>query len=719
MKANKDKIDDAKKFAQNLMSKMTLPQKVGQISQFGRSIYNGNETYYEDHYPEGKIGSYLTISGAEKLNRIQKRLIAETPHHIPALFAYDVIHGYKTTFPTPLTQSQSWEPETVAKAAARVAAKEAYAAGIKWTFSPMVDVARDPRWGRIMEGYGEDPYLCSKFAAATVEGYQGDEIGGEDSIIACAKHFVTYGACIGGRDYNSADMSIQTLFDTYLPPFQAAFDAGAPTCMPAFNDFNGIPCTCNTFLLQDVLRKQMGFDGVTISDFNAVRELMAHNVCDNEKDAVSLAFNAGVDVVMAYNPYNDHIPTLVKEGRVKESDVDAACERILVLKYLLGLFDDPFVDEKKEACFFCEEHRQVARNAAKRCAVLLKNENGVLPVSKDKKIAVVGPLAKDGSAVLGNWAGVCEADKTITVLQGLMECYGKNNIIYAKGCDIEGTRKTGFAPAIRAVKNADIAIVAVGEAQDMSGEAKSRADLRLTGVQEEFIRKVAKTGTPVIVVVFSGRPLVLTDWRDTVQGIIFAGQPGTETGHGIADVVSGDYNPSGRLTCSFPYDVGQIPCYYNSLNTGRPALGKVWYESKYIDMQVEPAYPFGYGLSYTTFQYSNLKLSSTEIYEDDDLEVCVDVENIGDRDGEEVVELYVRDVVGTRARPMKELKGFTKVFLQKGERRTVHLTIKGKTLSFHNWQMQRVVEPGSFKLWIGKNAHEMVLESEFRVASKK
>ena len=723
MKIDAKKIEQAKEFAKKLIEKMSLTEKVGQLSQFGNSIYGGVESFFEDHYPEGKVGSYLSIHGVKKLNGVQKRLMEETPNHIPALFAYDVIHGFKTTFPTPLTQSFSWDPWYVAKESARVAAKEAYAAGIRWTFAPMVDISRDPRWGRIMEGYGEDTYLTSEFSAATVEGFQGDEIGAEDTLLACAKHFVTYGACIGGRDYNSVDMSLQTLLDVYVPPFKAAFEAGCLTCMPAFNDFNGVPCTCNTYLLQDVLRKELGFKGVTISDAGAIAELVPHNVCANIKEAVELAFNAGIDIIMAFDPYNDNIPALVEEGKIDIKDVDAAVERVLVLKYLAGIFEKPFVDEKKQECFFSPEHRHVSREVAKRCPVLLKNDNSILPIDENKKILLVGPIGNDPKAILGGWAGPCEPAQTITVLAGLENCFGKENVAFSIGCSIEGSEedKENIEKAVEAVSEADIVVFAVGEHSGMAGEANSRSDISLPGLQEKLIEAVAEAskqkGVPCVAMIFSGRPLTIFSWRDKVDAILFAGQLGTEGGNAIADILSGDYNPSGRLSCSLPCSEGQIPCYYNSLNTGRPALGKWVFESKYRDLQIEPAYAFGYGLSYTTFEYTELKLSKDKMSQDPDdyILVSVDVQNTGDRAGEEVVQLYIRDMIGSRARPMKELKGFDKIMLAPGEKKTVEFTLKNSGLAFTDWNMKKVTEPGDFSVMISKNAAEPVLFASFKV----
>lgn len=712
MKVSTERVIKAKAKAEELLAKMNITEKVGQLSQFGRSIYGGVESYYEDHYEEGKIGSYLGVTGAEKTNRVQKNLIEKTPHNIPAIFAYDVIHGYKTTFPTPLTQSFSWDSGVIKECAA-AAAKEAYAAGVKWTFAPMVDIARDPRWGRIMEGYGEDPYLGSVFAEAAVCGYQGDYIGQKDKLIACAKHFVTYGACIGGRDYNSADMSLQTLHDVYLPPFKAAFDAGAASCMPAFNDFNGVPCTCNKYLLKEVLRNQFGFDGLVISDAGAVVELIPHNVCDNEKDAVRLAFNAGIDIIMAFDPFNDNIPALVEEGRIKIEDIDEAVKRVLVIKELLGLFENPFVDEEEEKCFFSPEHRTIARDAAKRSMVLLKNEENVLPLKSNAKIALIGPLADNNADVLGGWAGVCEKDKTVTVLEGLKEAF--DTVLYAKGCDISEEDESGFEEACAVASKADVIVLAVGESRDMSGEASCRSDLTLPGVQEKLINEIAKIGKPICAIVFAGRPIVMENWKDSVKSILFAGQTGTETGNAIADIITGKYNPSGRLTCTFPHSVGQLPVYYNSLNTGRPALGKIRFEAKYLDAPIEPAFAFGYGLSYTEFSYDNLKLSAKEMDANGFIDISVDIKNIGSFDGEEVVQLYVRDMIGSRARPMKELKGFKKVFVKKDETVKAEFRLCASSLAFHNSEMVKVVEPGDFKIMIGKSSQEIVLDDYITV----
>ena len=711
---NKQILYEARKKAEALLQKMTLTEKIGQLSQFGASIYSDINQYYEDHYKEGKLGCYLAVTGEKLTNQIQERAMKETPHHIPALFAADVIHGFKTTMPTPLAMSCSWEPEVVKEAMA-VSAKEAYAAGVKWTFAPMVDIARDPRWGRIVEGFGEDSFLCSRMSEAAVEGFQGEEFGSEGHIGACLKHFAAYGACEGGRDYNSVDMSLQKLWDIYLPPFVAGINAGAAGVMTAFNDLNGIPCSANAYLLKQVLRQECGFEGTVISDFNSVHEMVQHGYSASLDDAYVDAFQAGVDILMTGDGYNDNLPRALKEGKITEAQIDEAALRVLTMKYVAGLFEKPFMEENGESCFFCEEHMQTAREAAKRSIVLLEND-GVLPLKDSvKRIALVGPLANDDWNVLGPWCGLPEKERTVTVLQGLKNALPDTEITYCKGCNISDMDRSGFEEAVKAAKQSDVIIVVVGESMEMAGEAKNRSDLSLPGVQEELIEALAATGKPVVLLISAGRPLVLTGLKEKVAALVYIWQLGIETGNAVADVLTGKYNPSGRLTTSFPYSVGQLPVYYNHFNTGKPALDKVWYEAKYLDVPIAPLYPFGYGKSYSEFAVSDVELSAEKMTADGFIDVSFGVENQGDFDGETVLQLYVQDVLVSRVRPVCELKGFKKVFLKKGEKKKTFIRLYAKDLAFKDWGMNTVVEKGKYRVWVAFHARDRKEEKEFDV----
>ena len=697
----------AREKAQELLEKLTLTEKIGQLSQFGNSIYSSEEKKYEDHFREGKVGSFLTLRGAEKTNKIQSDLLNMQRTPIPAIFADDVIHGYRTTFPTPIAQSCSWDPELTTRCD-EAAAKEAYAGGLKWTFGPMVDIARDPRWGRIMEGFGEDTYLCSQFAAAAVKGFQGEgDAPGKDHLLACMKHYAAYGACVGGRDYNSADISLETLHEVYLPPFKAGIDAGAATVMSAFNDVNGVPATANHYLLTDVLRGQFGFKGFVVSDAGAVGELIAHGYAADSKDAVQKAFSAGVDMLMAGDMYNDNIPALLEEGKIKMEDIDRSVLSILTLKYLLGLFDEPYVDPDGEKIFFCDEHLALAREAGAQCAVLLEN-NGILPLKDVKNIALTGPLTHPcGQAhLLGGWCGIADPSRTVTIEAGLKAAIPEADIDVIPGATFVHMEKEEIEAIAARAECSDVIIAVVGEENGMAGEAGSKADLNLCGSQEELVLALCATGKPVICLVSAGRPLVLTKFKDKVAALLNIWQPGTEAGNAVADLLTGKVNPSGHLTTSFPYTVGQVPIYYNHPSTGRPANGRWRFESKYMDCPIKPLYPFGYGLSYTTFEYSNITLSSDSMPADGELRISLTVTNTGDHDGAAVVQLYVRDLVASRVRPVKELKGFKKVFLPKGGSSRVELSLPASRLAFVNSDLKWIVEPGNFTLWVADNSDD-------------
>ncbi len=700
---------EAYKKAKSLLNQMTLTEKIGQISQFGTSIYTADENLHEENFAEGKVGSYLTIKGAHHTNEIQRALLKATRLPIPALFAEDVIHGYRTTFPTPLAQSCSWNPE-LSRRCCEVAGKEAYRAGIKWVFSPMVDIARDPRWGRIMEGYGEDPYLCSRFAEAAVKGYQGEgeDCLKKDRVMACMKHFVGYGACIGGRDYNSADMSLQTLHDVYLPSFEAGFAAGACTAMSAFEDLNGVPATGNRYLLTEVLREQIGFKGFVVSDAIAVNELVMHGYAEDMKDAVGKAFSAGCDMIMSGDGYNDNLPLLLQEGKITEEMIDNSALTVLTLKYLTGLMDDPYVDEDGEDCFFSEEHMRLAREAGRESIVLLEN-NGVLPLSKKwKKIALIGPLSTDDresrESLLGSWACLDDPDKTVTVVEALSRAMGEGvSVCNVKGCTAEG-EPVDMERAIEVAMESDVIVAVMGEKREWSGEAASRSDLSLPLGQRNLLNKLIATGKPVVLLVSSGRPMILTEWKDRVAAMLMVWQLGSASGDSIADVLTGVVSPSGHLTATMPYSVGQLPVYYNHHNTGRPPLEAWRFESRYTDCPIAPLYPFGYGKSYTEFAYENIKISAEEMTSEGFLDVTLTVRNVGAYDGGSVVQLYVRDLVGCRVRPVKELKGFKKVFLRAGAEQEIVLRLHADQLAFHDEKMRRIVEPGKFTLWVAEHA---------------
>lgn len=710
------KYEACRKRADVLLNKMTLTEKIGQLSQFGTSIYTDDEKYFEDHFKEGKVGSYLTIRGAEKTNNIQKQLLAISRLEIPALFADDVIHGYKTIAPIPLAQSCTWDPSLTEKCCSD-AADECYAAGIKWVFSPMIDIARDPRWGRIAEGYGEDSYLCSDFSKAAVKGYQGDEIGQKGKVLSCLKHYIGYGACEGGVDYNSVDMSIETLMDVYLPPFQAGINAGAMTVMSSFNDLNGVPCSANKFLLRDVLRGRLNFSGFVVSDANSVSELTAHGFSEDDKQSVNLAFNAGVDMLMAGDMYNDYIPELIEEGEIDISLVDEAVRNILTLKYMLGLFEQPFAQGNEAEHFYTKAHLDSAGECAKHAIVLLEND-GVLPVRPKTKIGLVGPLADNADDILGTWAIMGEPDHSVTIYQGLRAKYGNDKIVYSKGCGFsydDADWEKEVEAAVRAVSECEVVIACVGEPKTMSGEAQSRSILDIPGPQKELIDAMLKTGKKVCLLVGAGRPLILSEYKEKVSAMLYMWHLGTETGNAVAAVISGEHNPSGHLSVSFPRVTGQIPVYYNHYSTGKPALDERWFETKYQDCMIGALYPFGYGKSYTAFRYSNVRMSENKMSQDGAIEITLTVENIGDYDGYDVVQLYVQDLVGSRVRPVKELKGYKKVFVKAKQEVEISFSLAAQSLSFTTTNLERIVEKGKFKLWIAHNSQDNAIEKEFFV----
>ncbi|KAF2329569.1 glycoside hydrolase family 3 N-terminal domain-containing protein [Flavobacterium ginsenosidimutans] len=714
----------------DLLKKMTIEEKIGQLNQYtGDNQATGPITINPNKQAEikaGLIGSMLNVIGT-KYTRGYQELAMQSRLKIPLLFGQDVIHGYKTTFPLPLAEAASWDLEAI-ELAARVAATEASASGIHWTFAPMVDIGRDPRWGRVMEGAGEDTYLGSKIAYARVKGFQGNKLGDLNSVLACVKHFAAYGAGVGGRDYNSVDMSERMLLETYLPPFKAALDAGAATFMNSFNDINGIPATGNAHLQRDILKGKWNFQGFVVSDWGSIGEMVAHGYSKDLKEAAYSAITAGSDMDMESNAYRKNLAELVKEGRVSIDLVDDAVRRILRKKFELGLFDDPYrySDEKRaEKALNNPEHRKAALEVAQKSIVLLKNENQTLPISKSvKTIAFIGPMVKEYKENMGFWSvELPEVDYNkwiVSQWDGLQNKVGKNTkLLYAKGCEIEGTNKDGFAEAVATAKQADVVILSIGERRDMSGEAKSRSDLHLPGVQEDLVKAIQATGKPVVVLINAGRPLVFNWTADNVPAILYTWWLGTEAGNAIANVLFGDYNPSGKLPMTFPREVGQIPIYYNHFSTGRPAKDEnaTNYVSAYIDLKNSPKFPFGYGLSYTTFDYSGLKLSSTKIKSNETIKVSFQLKNTGKVAGDEVVQLYLKDKFGSVVRPVLELRDFQKVKLNAGESKTIEFTIDKEKLSFYNNKLEWVAEPGDFEVMIGTSSADIKLRSDFELVN--
>jgi len=707
----------------SVLALMNLEEKIGQLVQYSGGWDTGTQTSRprEGHIElirKGKIGSLLNVFGAEETKKIQKVAVEESRLKIPLIFGLDVIHGFRATFPIPLAEASSWNLSLVEKSA-RWQAIEASSAGIHWTFNPMVDIARDPRWGRIMEGSGEDPYLGSLMAVARVKGYQGNDLSANNTIAACIKHFAGYGGAEGGRDYNTVDFSERTFREVYLRPFQAAVNAGAATLMASFNEVGGVPSSGSNFLQTKILRKEWKFDGFVVSDWNSVGELIPHGVAKDLKQAAELGIKAGVDMDMEANAYYNHLSELVNEGKVSQKIIDESVRRILRIKFRLGLFDDPYKyceAEREKNTVMSKQIVQATLQSAREAMVLLKNKNNLLPLKKDlKKIAVIGPLANSKDDPLGGWSQQGNANDVVTVLEGIKNKLGKSTEVnYEEGCTILGEEKNGFAKAVELAKASDVAIVVVGESRNMAGEASSRAKIDLPGIQEDLVEAIQKTGKPVVVVLMNGRPLTIPWIQENVSAVIETWYLGIQAGNAIADVLFGDYNPSGKLPVTFPRYVGQIPIYYNHKNTGRPYNPNDHYTSYYQDLENTPLYPFGFGLSYTTFTYSNLSLNKSNIKKNESLKVSVNVKNSGSVDGAEVVQLYIRDLVGSVTRPVKELKDFSKIFLKAGETKKVEFTITPEKLKFYDINMRFVVEPGGFKVFVGTNSED-VKEASFSV----
>lgn len=725
------------RFIDDLMSKMTIEEKIGQLNLPGSGDIVTGQAKNSDiagKIKKGLVGGLFNIKGVEKIKDVQRVAVEESRLGIPLIFGMDVIHGYETVFPIPLGLSCSWDMDAVEKSA-RIAAIEASADGICWTFSPMVDISRDPRWGRVSEGNGEDPYLGGQIAKAMVRGYQGvgdKTFTSNNQIMSCVKHYALYGAGEAGRDYNTVDMSRQRMYNEYFYPYQAAVDAGVGSVMASFNEVDGVPATGNKWLMTDVLRKQWGFNGFVVTDFTGINEMVDHGIGDLQTVSAR-ALRAGIDMDMVGEGFLTTLKKSLDEGKITEADINRACRLILEAKYKLGLFTDPYKycdvsRVKKEV--YTPEHRALARKIASESFVLLKNEN-VLPLSKKGTIAVVGPLGNTRENMPGTWSVAADFNKATTVVDGLKAVVGnKANVVYAKGSNLTTDpvleqRATLFGrdlqrdgrteeelrnEALQIAKNADVIIAALGESSEYSGESSSRSEIGIPDIQQRLLKELLKTGKPVVLVLFTGRPLTLTWENENVPAILNVWFGGTEAAYAIGDILFGDVNPSGKLTTTFPQNVGQIPLYYNHKNTGRPLADGKWFEkfrSNYLDVSNDPLYPFGFGLSYSNFDYSDVKLSSTQIDANGELTASVTVTNNSKVDGAEVVQLYIRDVVGSVTRPVKELKGFEKVFIKAGESKTVNFKITPEMLKFYDYDLNFVFEPGDFDVMIGGNSRDV------------
>lgn len=708
--ADKVKID-------TLLKTMTLDEKVGQLSLFLSGwdvtgpILNTN---YKKRIKEGKVGAIFNAYTVDYVRELQQMAVEESRLKIPLIFGYDVIHGHRTIFPIPLGQACSWDLTAIAQSE-RIAAQEATAEGINWTFAPMVDIARDPRWGRVAEGAGEDTWLGCKIAEARVKGFQGKDLKENNTLLACAKHFAAYGAPQAGRDYNTVDMSELSLYEWYLPPYKACVDAGAGSVMTSFNEIAGVPSTCNKWLITDLLRKSWGFKGFIVTDYTSINEMVNHGVAANEKEAASLALNAGVDMDMEGSTFLNSLKELLNEKKVTLQQIDKAVRRILEAKYMLGLFDDPYrycnkEREKKE--IMTSENLSFARKMVSESCVLLKNKNNTLPIPASvKSIAIIGPLSDSKKDMLGNWSAAGKWENCVTLFEGIKNKVGQGvNVVFVQGCNTNDQDKSNFDSAIKAATSADFVILALGENGWMSGEASSRSSIDLPGVQNDLAEALIKTGKPVAVVLFNGRPLAITKLNNLAPAILETWFGGTQAGNGIADVLFGDVNPSGKLTMTFPRNEGQIPIFYNSKNTGRPYRScdpDAKYVSRYLDIPNDPLYPFGYGLSYTIFSYS----SPDVIVNGDKISVTVKVSNTGSIDGEEVVQLYIQDKVGSITRPVKELKGFLKVMIEKGETKIITFNLTADDLAFYHPDLNKYWEPGEFVAFVGTNSAETISKS--------
>ena len=729
--ADKGKMDQ---FIDNLMGKMTLQEKIGQLNlPVSGEIVTGQAKSSDvaGKIRKGQVGGLFNVKGVENIREVQKIAVEQSRLKIPLLFGMDVIHGYETVFPIPLALSCSWDMEAI-KESACIAAKESSADGICWTFSPMVDICRDPRWGRMAEGGGEDPYLGSEISAAMVKGYQGDDLTDKNTIMACVKHFALYGAPEAGRDYNTVDMSHLSMFNNYFPPYKAAIDAGVGSVMTSFNVVDGIPATGNKWLMTDVLRDRWGFDGFVVTDYTAISEMIAHGMGDLQQVS-AMSLSAGTDMDMVADGFLTTLEKSLKEGKVTMAEIDKACRRILEAKYKLGLFDDPYKycdASRVKKDIFTAENRTVARKIATETFVLLKNENNLLPLQRKGKIALVGPLANTKANMPGTWSVAAASDKYNSLYESMKQSLaGKAEVLYAKGSNLmydaqREAEATMFGremrdprsaqelldEALNVASQADVIVAAVGESSEMSGESSSRTNLEMPDAQRDLLTALKKTGKPVVLVYFAGRSTVMTWEQENFPAILNVWFGGSEAADAICDVVFGDVSPSGKLTTTFPKNVGQIPLYYNHLNTGRPLEAGKWFSkfrSNYLDIDNDPLYPFGYGLSYTTFRYGDLQLSNNSMNEKGKITASVTVTNTGNYDADEIVQMYIRDMVGSVARPVKELKGFERIHLKKGESRTVSFDITAKQLKFYNSALNWVCEPGEFEVMVGGNSRDV------------
>ncbi|MGZ8556721.1 MAG: beta-glucosidase BglX [Chitinophagaceae bacterium] len=731
-----------KSFIDVLMKKMTLEEKIGQLNLPGAGDITTGQASSSDiakKIEQGKVGGLFNIKTVAKIKEVQRLAVEKSRLKIPLLFGMDVIHGYETVFPIPLGMSCVWDMKLIERSA-RIAAQEASADGINWTFSPMVDISRDPRWGRISEGNGEDAYLGSEIAKAMVIGYQGNDLSKHNTIMSCVKHYALYGAAEAGRDYNTTDMSRQRMYNEYLPPYKAAVDAGVGSVMSSFNEIDGVPATANKWLLTDVLRKQWGFKGFLVTDYTGINEMVDHGIGDIQTVSAR-ALMAGIDMDMVGEGLLTTISKSLKERKVTKEQIDNACRRILEAKYKLGLFEDPYryCDEKRATTeIFTDAHRKEARAIAAESFVLLKNQGNILPLKKSGTIALIGPLADAKENMPGTWSVAANFSKATSVMTGLKEVAGNNvKILYAKGSNLDedslieerGTmfgkslnrdRRTAdeiLQEAITIARQSDVIVAALGESAEMSGEASSRSNIDIPKIQKDLLKELLKTGKPVVLVLFAGRPLTLKWEQENVPAILNVWFGGSEAGYAIADVLFGDVNPSGKLSTTFPQNIGQVPIFYSHKNTGRPLPEGKWFQkfrSNYLDVSNDPLYPFGFGLSYTTFSYSDIKLSSSSMKPGQKITASVTLTNTGNKDAREVVQLYIRDMVGTSTRPVKELKGFQKILLKSGESKTVSFDITVNDLKYYNYDLKYVAEPGDFKIFIGGNSRD-VKEADFKL----
>ncbi|WP_370003628.1 beta-glucosidase BglX [Winogradskyella sp.] len=717
----------------SILNLMTLEEKLGQLNLPSSGDITTGASQSSDiakKIEEGKVGGLFNIKSVAKIREVQKIAVEKSRLGIPLIFGMDVIHGYETTFPIPLGLSASWDMGMIKKTA-QMAAKEATADGINWTFSPMVDISRDPRWGRVSEGSGEDVYLGSEIAKAMVNGYQGEDLTLDNTMLACVKHFALYGAPEAGRDYNTVDMSRIRMYNEYLPPYKAAIDEGVGSVMASFNEIDGVPATGNKWLLTDLLRDDWGFNGFVVTDYTGINEMIAHGMGDLQQSS-ALALKAGIDMDMVGEGLLTTLKKSLDEGKVDMSDIDTAVKRILKAKYQIGLFDDPYKYcdlERPKTDVFTDENRTFARQVSAESMVLLKNENNLLPLKKSGTIALIGPLANSAVNMAGTWSVATKQEKSNPLLEGLKTVVGDQaNILYAKGSNVDydlafekritmfgkdiprddRTDKQLLDEALAIAKKSDVILAAIGETAELSGESSSVTNLQIPQAQKDLLSALLKTGKPVVLVLFTGRPLAIVDENENVPAILNVWFPGSEAGLAISDVLFGDVNPSGKLTATWPMNVGQVPIFYNQKNTGRPLGNKEGkfekFKSNYLDVRNEPLYPFGYGLSYTSFDYSNLRLDKTSIDMNGKIQVSVDVTNSGDFDGKEVVQLYIRDLVGSVTRPVKELKGFQKVEIKKGDTKTVSFTISVEDLKFYNYDLDFVAEPGTFQVFVGTDS---------------